>query len=178
MPSNKSRSLKESGKRSFTINNAYHVDGCPTKFTHNDYTGRYTGFSAQGAALKALSELCRLKRIYGRCTLYIEMRETTQGSNGKLYAYHCKRIRLKKPIELKGRVVHYFNKAKPVIIPTEKCNKSHKTSGRMISRGSKVHYRRLKKHTPTHKANSMTKKISNTMKSTIASVKKSVNRML
>ena len=32
MFSTKSRSLKETGKRSFTINNAYHIDGCTTKF--------------------------------------------------------------------------------------------------------------------------------------------------
>jgi hypothetical protein len=185
MPSSKSRSLKESGKRSFTINNAYHVDGCPTKFSHKDYTGRYIKNSPQRAALNALSELCRVKRIRGQCTLYIEMRETTQGSSGKLYAYHCKRIHLKKPIELNGRVIHYFNKAKPVIIPTEKCKKSHKSSGRMISRSSKLRSQHSNKHTHSHKSGShksksksMTKKISNTMKHTFASVKKSVKSML
>jgi hypothetical protein len=183
MPSSKSRSLKASGKRSFTINNAYHVDGCPTKFSHKDYTGRYIAISAQRAASKALSELCRVKRIRGQCTLYIEMRETTQGSSGKLYAYHCKRIHLAKPLELNGRMVHYFNKVKPVAIPTEKCKKSHKSSGRMISRSSKLRSHHSKKHTHSHKSKtnkskSMTKKISNTMKRTFASVKKSVKKML
>lgn len=177
-----SRSLKASGKRSFTINNAYHVDGCPTKFSHGDYTGRYIAISAQRAALKALSELCRVKRIRGQCTLYIEMRETTQGSSGKLYAYHCKRIHLKKPLELNGRVIHYYNKAKPVDIPTEKCPKSHKSSGRMMSRSSKLRSHHSGKHSQkshkTHKSKSMTKKISNTMKRTMASIKKSVKSVL
>lgn len=128
-----SRSLKESGKRSFTINNAYHVDGCKTKFSHKDYTGRYAGHSAQGAAQKALTELCHVKKIHGQCTLYIEMRETTQGSKHKLYAYHCKRMKLKEPVMIAGNAIHYRPVAKPVRIPTEKCKKSHKSSGRMRS---------------------------------------------
>ena len=180
MPSSKSRSLKESGKRSFTINNAYHVDGCPTKFSHKDYTGRFLGISAQRAASKALSELCRVKRIRGQCTLYIEMRETTQGSSGKLYAYHSKRIHLKTPIELPNGVKkYYFNKIKPVAnVPTEKCPKSHKSSGRMIGTHSKM--LRSKKYHSTHKSKpkSLTKKMTNTMRKTVASLKKSVSRMM
>ena len=169
MPSaSKSRSLKKSGKRSFTINNVYHVDGCPTKFSHKDNTGRFIKISAQRAASAALSELCRVKRIRGQCTLYIEMRETTQGSSGKLFAYHAKRIHLKKPIEYTlpdGKVIkkYYFNKVTPVTnVPTEKCPKSHKSSGSMISSHSKMI---SKKHHSTHKSKpkSLTKKMTNTM---------------
>lgn len=184
--SSKSRSLKESGKRSFTINNAYHVDGCPTKFSHKDYTGRFIKISAQRAASAALSELCRVKRIRGQCTLYIEMRETTQGSSGKLYAYHAKRIHLKTPIEYTlpdGKVIkkYYINKVKPVAnVPTEKCPKSHKSSGRMVGVHSKM--LRSKKHRSTHKSKSkpksLTKKMTNTMRKTVASLKKSVSRMM
>jgi len=180
MASSKSRSLKESGKRSFTINNAYHVDGCPTKFSHKDYTGRFIKISAQRAASAALSQLCRVKRIKGQCTLYIEMRETTQGSSGKLYAYHCKRIHLKTPIELpNGIKKYYFNKIKPVAnVPSEKCPKSHKSSGRMVGVHSKM--LRSKKHHSTHKSKpkSLTKKMTNTMRKTVASLKKSVSRMM
>ena len=129
-----SRSSSRSGERHFTINNAYHVDGCPTKFFHKDYTGHYKGHTAKQAAEKALSQLCRLKGIRGQCTLFIEMRETTQGSNHKLYSYHVKRYKLKEPIVLKDRVYYYTRKAKHVRIPTEKCPKSHKSSGRMRSR--------------------------------------------
>jgi hypothetical protein len=173
-----SRSLKASGKRSFTINNAYHVDGCPTKFSHNDYTGRFIASSAQRAASKALSELCRVKRIRGQCTLYIEMRETTQGSKGKLYAYHAKRIHLKTPMELSGRVVNYQNKVKPVSIPTKKCKKSHKTSGRMVGVHSKMlRSKKHHSHHASHKSKSMTKNVGNTVKSTVSSIKKSIKKM-
>jgi len=125
--------LKNKGKRSFTINNAYHVDGCKTKFSHKDYTGRFIKISAQRAASSALTELCHAKRIHGQCTIYIEMRETTQGSDHKLYAYKCKRVKYDTPVERAGIKFHYYNKCTPVRIPTEKCPKSHKSSGRMKS---------------------------------------------
>lgn len=173
MPS--SRSLKASGKRSFTINNAYHVDGCPTKFSHKDYTGRFIARDAQRAASKALSELCRVKRIRGQCTLYIEMRETTQGSKNGLYAYHCKRIHLKNPIKLENRTIYYINKCVPTKIPTEKCPKSHKSSGRMISFRSK--FRTKVGSHKSKKTKSMTKKLSNSMRKTMASIKKSVKKV-
>ena len=129
-----SPTLKSSGKRSFTINNAYHVDGCKTKFSHKDYTGRFVKISAQRAASSALTELCHAKRIRGQCTIYIEMRETTQGSKHKLYAYKCKRVKYDTPVERAGGIkFHYYNKCTPVRIPTEKCPKSHKSSGRMKS---------------------------------------------
>ena len=131
MFSSKSRSLQSTGKRSFTINNAYHVDGCKTKFSHKDYTGRFTGHSAQRAAMKALTELCHVKRIKGQCALYIEMRETTQNSKHKSYGYQCNRIKKQTPLIIDGRTYKYDIKCKPVRIPTEKCRKSHKTSGRM-----------------------------------------------
>jgi len=182
-----SRSLKTSGKRSFTINNAYHVDGCPTKFSHKDYTGRFISISAQRAAKKAFSALCRVKEIRGQCTLYIEMRETTQGSTHKLYAYHGKRVLLKKPLQLPGRVVHYAIDAKPVTIPKDKCKKSHKSSGRMVGVHSKklyskIHHSRHASHKSSrkssHKSKSMTKTASNTVKRTVASIKKSIKKML
>ena len=128
-----SPTLKNKGKRSFTINNAYHVDGCKTKFSHKDYTGRFIKISAQRAASSALTELCHAKRIRGQCTIYIEMRETTQGSKHKLYAYKCKRVKYDTPVERAGIKFHYYNKCTRVRIPTEKCKKSHKSSGRMKS---------------------------------------------
>ena len=128
--------LSKGEKRTFTINNAYHVDGCPTKFSRGDYSGRYESRTPDSAAKKALTKLCEVKKIKGQCTLYIEMRETTQGSDKKLYAYHVKKIKLNKPIELSGRTIEYTSTAKAVDIPTEKCKKSHKSSGRMRSSGS------------------------------------------
>lgn len=185
MHSSKSRSLKQTGKRSFTINNVYHVDGCPTKFSYKDYTGRYLKHTAQRAASQALSRLCAVKRIRGQCTLYIEMRETTQGSSGKLYAYHAKRIHLKTPIEYKtpdGTIVkkYYINKVKPVDnVPTDKCPKSHKSSGSMISYHSKKLHKKLhRSHKSKSKSKSLTKKMTNTMRKTVASIKKSVKNMM
>lgn len=139
--------LKNTGNRSFTINNAYHVDGCKTKFSHKDYTGRFIGKSAQRQAEKALTELCHAKGIRGQCTLYIEMRETTQGSKHKLYAYHAKRMKYPEPIVYgDGKFKReYYNKAKSVRIPTEKCKGSHKSSGRMRSSHKKSHSK-TKKH--------------------------------
>ena len=129
----KSRSLQDSGKRSFTINNAYHVDGCKTKFSNKDYTGRFTSHISKRAAMKALTELCHVKRIKGQCALYIEMRETTQGSKHKLYGYQCNLIKKKTQLVLNGRTYNYDIVCKSVRIPTEKCEKSHKTSGRKRS---------------------------------------------
>ena len=134
MPTTKSRSLSASGKRTFTINNAYHMDGCKTKFSHKDYTGRFTKHSAQRAAMNALTQLCHVKKIKGQCALYIEMRETTQGSKHKLYPYHCNRVKKSKPLVIEGLPTrHYDMVCKPVRIPSEKCEKSHKSSGRMRS---------------------------------------------
>ena len=122
MFSTKSRSLKESGKRSFTINNAYHIDGCTTKFTRKDYETRLINDSAQRAAMKALTSLCRVKRIKGQCALYIEMRETTQGSKHKLYAYKCRRVKKETPLIIGERTYKYDMICSPVeVIPQVGC---------------------------------------------------------
>jgi hypothetical protein len=164
------------GKRSFTINNAYHTDGCKTKFSHKDYTGRFIKISAQRAASAALTELCHAKRIRGQCTIYIEMRETTQGSKHKLYGYKCKRVKYDTPVERAGIKFHYYNKCTRVRIPTEKCSKSHKSSGRMkgfrhkhSKKGSKSHSKTShtkkthtkKSHTKSHTKKTMMNKLMN-----------------
>lgn len=135
MSSSKSRlSLSESGKRTFTINNAYHIDGCKTKFSHKDYTGRFESHTAERSAKKALRQLCTVKRIKGQCALFIELRETTQGSKHKLYSYQCNRVKKDKPLVIPGRGTFYYDMVcKRVTIPTKKCKKSHKSSGRMRS---------------------------------------------
>ena len=168
-----SPTLKSSGKRSFTINNAYHVDGCKTKFSHKDYTGRFIKISAQRAASSALTELCHAKRIHGQCTIFIEMRETTQGSKHKLYGYKCKRVKYDVPVERAGIKFYYWNKCTRVRIPTEKCPKSHKSSGRMKSfrrskkrsssksSSSKSHKKSKKSHTKKTTKKSMMNKLMN-----------------
>ena len=159
--------LKKSGKRSFTINNAYHIDGCKTKFSRKDYTGRYTGHTAQRQAEKALTELCHAKGIRGQCTLYIEMRETTQGSKHKLYSYHAKRMKYPEPVVYgDGKFKReYHNKATSVRIPTANCKGSHKSSGRMSSTRKKSHHSSHKSHsTMSKKHHSNTKKSSHSHK--------------
>ena len=152
MSSSKSRSLSESGKRSFTIHHAYHIDGCKTKFSHKDYTGRFTSHTAERASKKALRQLCTVKRIKGQCSLYIELRETTQGSNNKIFAYKCNRVKKDKPLVIPGRGTYNYDMVcKAVRIPKEKCKKSHKTSGRM--RTSRV-VSRERKYKKTHKKHS------------------------
>jgi hypothetical protein len=171
-----SHSLSASGKRSFTINHAYHVDGCPTKFSHADYTGRYKAHTPQRAAEKALIHLCHVKRIRGQCTLYIEMRETTQGSDHKIFAYKVKRIKYQTPKVVGDRTYYYGRHAVAIDrVPTEKCPGSHKSSGRMVSRHSKmVHSKRnsLIRHTKKSSKKSMTRKISNAVRSTMTRVSK------
>jgi len=183
----KSRSLKETGKRSFTIHTAHHIDGCPTKFSHGDYTGIYHKHSPQRAAENALNNLCRVKNIRGRCTLYIEMRETTQGSDHKIYAYRAKRIRLAKPIEIgtKGeqgyRVLYYKAIAKPIErVPTEDCPKSHKSSGRMVGSHSKKLYSKLthSKHSSKHSRHKSTKSLTNKISNSVKRTMKRVSKML
>jgi hypothetical protein len=179
--SKKSHSLSASGKRSFTINQAFHVDGCPTKFSHADYTGRYKAHTPQRAAEKALIHLCHVKRIRGQCTLYIEMRETTQGSDHKIFAYKVKRIRYATPKVVGDRTYYYSRHAVAVDrIPTDKCPKSHKSSGRMVSRRSKL-LRSSKPHGSRHvqsrksgsrKSSGMTRKITNAVRSTMKRVSK------
>ena len=167
-----SPTLKSGDKRSFTINNVYHVDGCKTKFSHKDYTGRFIKISAQRAASAALTQLCNVKKIRGQCTLYIEMRETTQGSKHKLYGYHCKRIMYDKPVMRGDIAFNYYNKCTRVRIPSEKCEKSHKSSGRMksykhkhinkySSKSSLRHTKKTHKSHKSHTKKSMMEKLMN-----------------
>jgi len=157
MFSTKSNSLKEKGKRSFTINNAYHIDGCTTKFTRKDYESRLIGHTAQGAAMKGLSGLCKVKKIKGQCALYIEMRETTQGSKHKIYAYKCRRVKKSTPLIVGDRTYKYDMVCSPVnVIPTKTCSKSRKTSGSMISHHSIY---KSKKSKLTKKMRSKSKKM-------------------
>ena len=96
--------------RRFTIHDARKSDGCPTKFKSKDYSGIYENKAPCAAAMKALTQLCRAKKTKGQCTLFITMREITQGNNKKangepkLYHYKVKREKLAKPLELKAKV--------------------------------------------------------------------------
>ena len=89
----------ENGYRSFTVVDASKHGGCTTK----SKGGRYISMTPFGAAKKAFNELCRVKKIRGVCTLVITVRETTAGSNGKVFSYKMHRRKLKEPlIRLEG----------------------------------------------------------------------------
>ena len=168
MFSTSSRSLKDTGKRSFVINNAYHIDGCKTKFSRKDYDMRLIGHSAQRASMKALTGLCEVKKIKGQCALYIEVRETTQGSKHKVYAYKCRRVKKVNPVIIPGQATRYFDSiCKPVsLIPTKKCSKSRKTSGSMRSRRSASKSKKIKLIKKMKSKSSKTSKTSKTSKKT------------
>ena len=125
--------------RRFTIHEVRKSDGCPTKFKTGDYSGIYESKTPSGAAMKALTQLCRAKKTKGQCTLFLKMREITQGNNRKangdpkLYCYRVKREKLAKPLELKGRVVEYKNVCKSVKDMPKKEKGCKKSSGKKRS---------------------------------------------
>lgn len=160
-----SRSSMKKGDRSFTIDMAAHVDGCPTKFSRKDFTGRYISKTPSGAASKALTQLCNVKDVRGQCTLFVKMRETTQGSKGKEFLYNVKREKLSEPVEIvSGVTVEYKNRVKSTkSMPT--CKKSHKSSGRM------------RKHSPRKSTSSTSSTSSSKKNSSKKSSKKSVKSL-
>lgn len=58
------------------------------------YEGRYLSNTPRGAASKAFTQHCNAKNIRGACSLVIMIKETTQGSKGKVYQYRCRRKRV------------------------------------------------------------------------------------
>tara|TARA_B100000963_G_C22561282_1_gene641486 strand:+ start:1012 stop:1416 length:405 start_codon:yes stop_codon:yes gene_type:complete len=125
--------------RRFTIHDARKADGCPTKFKSKEYSGIYENKAPGAAAMKALTQLCRSKKTKGQCTLFITMREITQGNNKKangepkLYHYKVKREKLAKPLELKGRVIEYKNTCKSIKELPKKEKGCKKSSGKKRS---------------------------------------------
>lgn len=127
--------LSKSGKRSFSVVGAYHTDGCPTKFNEDS---RLISRNPGSAAVKAFNRLCNQKRIKGFCSLYIKVKETTQGSEHKVYSYLCSRKKLDKPLELKGRTVEYVSVHHSKDVPVKSCKKSYKSSGPMLSKSRRT----------------------------------------
>lgn len=124
-------------KRSFTITDAKHVDGCPTKFANKGYTGSYTGNNPAQATKKAFSKLCDVKRVRGACSLYVSVRETTrEAPKKKEFVYKLTRSKLDKPISIRNYEVKYTTSIKSAK-KMPKCPKSHKSRGRKVSRTRK-----------------------------------------
>ena len=128
--------MAKGDKRTFTVHDARHSDGCATKFANKDYTGVYVSRSHMAAASKAFTQLCGVKDIKGQCSLYISMRETTQGSPKKVLTYKATRVKLKEPVELQGRTIEFTNDVKSAkSMPS--CKTSSKSSGKKARRKSR-----------------------------------------
>lgn len=136
--------MPKSKERRFTVHEARKQNGCPTKFKTKDYSGVYECKAPSSAAMKALTQLCRAKKTKGQCTLFLTMREITQGNNTKangepkLYHYRVKREKLAKPLELKGRVVEYKNVCKSVKELPKKEKGCKKSAGKKRSSKKKA----------------------------------------
>jgi len=127
----------KAGYRSFTIIEVGKHGGCRTKF----HGGRYVGRNPVGAARKAFSDFCRVKRIKGVCALVVTVKETTSGSKGKVFSYKLNRRKLAEPIiRLEGTnsefVVEYGVSAKSTTVPVA-CKTPGQTRGRMKKRTAK-----------------------------------------
>ena len=135
----------KTGYRSFTIAGAAKRAGVATK----GLGGRFINKAPADAARKAFTELCRIKKIRGICTLFVTMKETTKGSKnkGKLYTYKLQRNKLAKPmIMLEGTdkefVIEYKSKIVRVmkgqeLKPEGEVPKGSQTRGRRKRRTAK-----------------------------------------
>jgi len=122
----------------YTIEGAFHTDGCPTKFTGKSGTGRFNSKNPGSSAKKAFSSLCQRKKIHGQCSLIVKVRETTQNSKHKEFAYIAHR-KLKDVTSPFGH--KYEIKLKKISLDKlekKTCKASKKSSGRMKSSRSKL----------------------------------------
>lgn len=69
--------------------------------------GRYISESPMGAAKKAFSQACRFEGAKGRCSMVVSIRETTAGSDKKVYKYKASRIVEHSQVERDGMIIHY-----------------------------------------------------------------------
>ncbi len=95
--------------RSFKIILVKRVNGCKTKYNVNS---RFINNRPINAAKKAVTSLCRLKRIHGACALHVIVQETTRNSKKKLYSYHVNRKKYKTPVVVKDQMGQVLYKRK------------------------------------------------------------------
>lgn len=127
--------------RSFTVVDARRIDGCPTKFAIRGETGRYIGKDPRGAAAKAFTRLCRVKRIRGQCAMYLSVRETTQGASNpdKTFTYKLRRFKLPEPVEIRPGIMREYgtNIKSANGMPSECTTGKAKSAGPMMRRSAK-----------------------------------------
>jgi len=151
-------------KRSFQVSNVQNVDGCPTKFRK----GRYLSTSPNGAAKKAFNGLCNLKRIKGKCTLLVTVRETTAGSNKKEFTYKLNRTRLSKPLIMMEGTDKEFRIYYEI--------SSHSTKNLPKCKGGRSRTRGPMKHKSRRSGKKMAKKVSKKNKSVKKTVRNNKNK--
>lgn len=69
--------------------------------------GRYESDTPAAAAKKAFSQIYRHMRRSGSLSLYIHIRETTIGSDKKIYKYKVTKIPYKTVVERGGEIIVY-----------------------------------------------------------------------
>jgi len=102
--------------RSFTVVDVRLANNAKATFPN---TMRFVNKTPAQAAQKAGHELCRMKKVKGRCVFKICVQETTQGSHNKMYTYTFKRVKLDKPVEVGDRKYYFTSK-----VYAEKSNNS------------------------------------------------------
>ena len=127
--------------RSFTVVDAKRIDGCPTKFSIRGDTGRYISKDPRGAASKAFTRLCRVKRIRGQCAMYLSVRETTQGASNpdKTFTYKLRRFLLPEPVEIRPGVMREYGTAIKSVneMPSDCKSGKAKSAGPMLKKSAK-----------------------------------------
>lgn len=157
-------------KRTFTLEDAVDHKGCRDKVLPKGYVGNYLGSTPAQAARKALTKICQLTNVKGRCSYFIVLRETTQGSNKKVFIYKV----IRQKLEEEGP---FGNKYKSVTksvksFPGCKTDKSKKTVSKTLSEkpSKRVRHSISKKRLSERKSKRSTKR-----KSSKKSSKKSIN---
>ncbi len=130
--------MSDDNIKHYTIESAYHSDGCPTKFKGKNGSGRFTSKVPSLAAKKAVSSLCQRKKIKGRCSLYVVIRETTQGSKHNEYVYLAKRHLKETPSPFGHKYDIKVDKITHETLKKKTCKQSYKSTGRMKSPRSKL----------------------------------------
>ena len=63
--------------------------------------GLYKSTRPSNAVKKAFNQICRMKKLKGKCNFIIVIRETTRGSKKKMFQYKVQRKVLEKPKKIK-----------------------------------------------------------------------------
>lgn len=94
--------------RSFTVVKVTDVHG--KEKGKKNIGGRFISKSADGAARKSATKICRKSKIKSRCTLKVTVKETTQGSEHKEYTYKVTRKLKSTPRKVKINGVEVVQK--------------------------------------------------------------------